>query len=86
MATLPTPEASARRILSIFALNNSRPHDVLMAQPADFAFRQAGGSAAEFQVGLEYAVQSGWLEISETNNIKLTNAGFAEIKPDEYSN
>jgi len=86
MATLPTPEASARRILSIFALNNSRPHDVLMAQPADFAFRQAGGSAAEFQVGLEYAVQNGWLEISETNNIKLTNAGFAEIKPDKNSN
>jgi hypothetical protein len=25
MATLPTPEESARRILSIFALNNSRP-------------------------------------------------------------
>ena len=86
MATLPKPEESARRILSIFALTNSRPDDALIAEQADFAFRQAGGSAAEFQVGLEYAVQNGWLEISETNNIKLTNAGFAEIKPDENSN
>jgi len=86
MATLPTPEEAARRILSIFALNNSRPDDVLMAEQANFAFRQAGGSAAEFQVGLECAVQNSWLEISETNNIKLTNAGFAEIKPDKNSN
>ena len=86
MATLPTPEEAARRILSIFALNNSRPDDVLMAEQANFAFRQAGGSTAEFQVGLEYAVQNGWLEISKTNNIKLTNAGFAEIKPDKNSN
>jgi hypothetical protein len=87
MATLPTPEESARRILSIFALNNSRPDDVLMAEPANFAFRQAGGSAAEFQAGLEYAVQNGWLAIGENNTIKLTNAGFAEnVKPDNYSN
>src|SRR5204863_1002203 len=57
-----------------------RPHDVLMAQPADFAFRQAGGSAAEFQVGLEYAVQSGWLEISETNNIKAYECRFCRNK------
>jgi glucose/arabinose dehydrogenase len=33
----------------------------------NFAFRQAGGSAAEFQAGLEYAVQNGWLEIGENN-------------------
>jgi hypothetical protein len=79
MATLPTPEEAARRILSIFALNNSRPDDVLMAEQANFAFRQAGGSAAEFQAGLEYAVQNGWLEIGENNTIKLTNAGFAEM-------
>ena len=86
MATLPTPEESARRILSIFALNtlnNSRPDDVLMAEQANFAFRQAGGSAAEFH---EYAVQNGWLEISNNDTIKLTNAGFAEIKPDKNSN
>ena len=83
MATLPTPEELARRILSIFALNNSRPDDMLMAEPAIFAFQQAGGSAAEFQAGLLYAVQNGWLEIGENDTIKLTNAGFAEnVKPD----
>jgi hypothetical protein len=86
MATSPTPEESARRILSIFALNNSRPDDVLMAEQANFAFRQAGGSAAEFQAGLEYAVQNGWLEISENDTIKLTNVGFAEIKPGKNAN
>jgi hypothetical protein len=79
MATLPTPEESARAILAIFALNNSRPDDVLMAGQGEFAFRQAGGTAAEFQAGLEYAVQNGWLEIGENNTIKLTNAGFTEM-------
>ena len=86
MATLPTPEESARRILSIFALNNSRSDDVLVAEQANFAFRQAGGSAAEFQTGLEYAVQNGWLEIGENNTIKLTNAGCRNVKPDKNSN
>ena len=79
MATLPTPEESARRILSIFGLNNSRPDDVLVAEQANFAFRQAGGSAAEFQTGLEHAVQNGWLETGENNTIKLTRAGFAQM-------
>jgi hypothetical protein len=50
-----------------------------MAGQVNFAFRQAGGRAAEFQAGLEYAVQNGWLEIGENNTIKLTNAGFTEM-------
>jgi TPP-dependent 2-oxoacid decarboxylase len=79
MATLPTPEESARAILAIFALQNSRPDDVLMAEQGNFAFRQAGGTAAEFQAGLEYAVQNGWLEIGNDNTIKLTNAGFTQM-------
>jgi hypothetical protein len=58
----------------------------LIAEQANFAFRQAGGSAAEFQAGLEYAVQNGWLEIGENNTIKLTNAGCRNVKPDKNSN
>jgi hypothetical protein len=50
-----------------------------MAGQVNFAFRQAAGRAAEFQAGLEYAVQNGWLEIGENNTIKLTNAGFTEM-------
>ena len=79
MATLPTPEESARAILAIFAVDNSRPDDVLIAGGVKFAFRQAGGMAEEFQAGLEYAVQNGWLEIGENNTIKLTNAGFTAM-------
>jgi hypothetical protein len=86
MATLPTPEESARAILAIFAVDNSRPDHVLMAGGVNFAFRQAGGMAEEFQAGLEYAVQNGWLEIGENNTIKLTNAGFTECKVGQNSN
>jgi hypothetical protein len=86
MATLPTPEESARAILTIIAFHNSRPDDVLVAEQINFAFRQAGGSAAEFQAGLEYAVQNGWLEIGKNNTIKLTNAGFSEMKVGQNSN
>ena len=85
MATLPTPEESAHAILAIFAVDNSRPDDVLIAGGVNFAFRQAGGRAAEFQPGLEYAVQNGWLEIGENNTIKLTNAGFTECKVGQNS-
>ena len=79
MATLPTPEESARAILAIFAVDNSRPDDVLIAGGVNFAFRQAGGMAEEFQAGLEYAVQNGWLEIGENDTIKLTSAGFQKV-------
>ena len=80
MATLPTPEESARAILGIFKATNSRPGDALMAGQANFAFQQAGGTAAEFTAGLEYAVETvHWVEIGQNNTIRLTDAGFAEM-------
>jgi hypothetical protein len=44
------------------------------------------GAQQNFRLASNYAVQNGWLEISENDTIKLTNAGFAEIKSDKNSN
>jgi hypothetical protein len=47
MATLPTPEESAHAILAIFAVDNSRPDDLLIAGGVNFAFRQPGGGGQQ---------------------------------------
>jgi len=80
MATLPTPEESARAILAIFSSPNSRPGHTLMAGHVNIAFQKAGGTAAEFGAGIKYAVETvGWLELGQNNTIKLTDAGFAAM-------
>jgi hypothetical protein len=79
MATLPTPEESARTILSIFGAHNVRPGNVLMAGALNIQFLRDGRTAAEYAAGLQYAESNGWLEAGPNNSITLTDAGFAQI-------
>jgi hypothetical protein len=79
MATLPTPEQSARAILAIFKLHNIRPGRVLMAGRVNMAFLTGRRTAAEYAEGLKYAEEKGWLEAGPNAIIKLTDAGFAEM-------
>jgi hypothetical protein len=79
MATLPTPEDSARKILAIFKSHNVRPDNVLMAGAVNIAFTKGGRTAAEYTEGLKYAEAKGWIETGPNSSIKLTSAGFAEM-------
>ncbi len=76
MATLPTPEESARVILAIFKKHNARPDFVLGSGPVNLQFLTAGGTAAEYLEGIKYADEQGWLEAGPNNGFKLTKAGF----------
>ena len=77
MATGPSPEDSARYILSIYIAHNCRPTHALMPQHFGVPFSAPGWHADDWKPGLEYAVQQGWIEIVSPTSFRLTEAGFA---------
>ncbi len=78
MATVPTPEDSARAILAIFASKGLRAGGALNPGQVNLQFLTNGGTAADYQAGGQYAKDHGWIEIS-TTSMRLTEAGFAEM-------
>jgi hypothetical protein len=71
----PTPEQSARKILSIFAEKNVRVGEILMAGQVNLAFLNDGIFRAEdYTAGCNYAQQRGWLEFNGST-IKLLKTG-----------
>jgi hypothetical protein len=77
MATAPTPEDAARRILAIFSSKDRRAGEVVRMNVFQGAFPVDGWRSDDFDAGLEYAVESGWVEMA-SGSLKLTDAGFAE--------
>jgi hypothetical protein len=74
MATIPTPEETALKILDIFKHFNCRPGNVL--HRLNFFSRI---EAEDFAPGVEFAAQQGWIEILKKGaSFKLTAAGFAK--------
>jgi hypothetical protein len=74
MATIPTPEETALKILDIFKHFNCRPGNVLYRR---IFFRRM--TAADFAPGMEFAAQQGWIEIlRKGSSFKLTAAGYAK--------
>ncbi|SER61312.1 hypothetical protein SAMN04487958_1024 [Vreelandella subterranea] len=80
MATLPTPEETAREILEIFVGHfNSRPGHVLRINNFTAVWHSRGLASEDFKPGMEYAVAQGWVDVqSDGDAFKLTDAGFAE--------
>jgi hypothetical protein len=61
----PTPEESARKILSIFAEKNIRVGEILMAGQVNRAFLNDRNLRGEdYSEGVQYAQQNGWLEFN----------------------
>jgi len=80
MATLPTPEQSARAILAIFREKSIRPGQILMAGQVNLQFLTSGGTAEDYGAGLTYAGERNWLEAGQGGvTLVLTDAGFAEM-------
>jgi hypothetical protein len=76
---MPTPEVSARAILSFFKLKDVRPNEMLVAGQVNQQFLTNGGQAADYAEGIQYAIERGWLEPLTNNRLRLTETGFAEI-------
>jgi len=78
MATLPSPEVSAKTILSCFS--GWRGDDVLMVGAVYVQFTKTGGSGEEYAAGIRCAIANGWIDCSREHRIRLTVAGEAAIK------
>jgi hypothetical protein len=79
MAAPTSPEASARAILAIFKVMGFGSGATLEKDQVKMQFAVNIGEAADFNAGLQYGVNHGWLELPSTTTIKLGVAGAAEM-------
>jgi hypothetical protein len=85
MTASPTAEQSARAILDIFKSRNCYAGDPLKITDVKTQFLENHGSAADYDAGLMYAEDNGWLEVTPTHDMQprdtltLTAVGFAQI-------
>jgi hypothetical protein len=80
MGTAQTAEESARSILAILRDRNVKPGESLRAGPVNRDFISNGGAALDFDAGLEYAAEMGWLLVVGAV-IRLTDRGVAQMMP-----
>jgi hypothetical protein len=78
MATPPTPEENARRVLQIYARFDSRPGHVLRASNFVAVGSRWRIPISDIQDGLDYAAEMNWIEETD-NGLRLTEAGFAAM-------
>lgn len=80
MATLPTPEQTAREILSIFVEHfKSRPGHVLRINNFLAVWHRRGLKSEDFPLGIEFAAEKEWVDVIDGGiSFRLTDAGFAE--------
>ena len=78
LAEAPTPEQSARKILSILRAEGLRANQGAELSSIQMKFLSDGGSNAEMQEGLVYAGQKNWIAEGDPRFILLTDDGFGE--------
>lgn len=80
MASLPSHEATAREILTIFVERfGCRADHVLQHKNFLAVWRTRGLHEADFKPGMEHAAEKGWVEIIRGgDSFKLTALGFSE--------
>ena len=85
MATIPTPEQSAREILSIFVTHaNMRPGNSLQLNHFFGIWIERGLHDEDLKHGMDYAQEKGWVEIHDNGySFRLTESGFAQAE-DRY--
>ncbi len=87
MASLPTPEESARHILEIFHEHSRRPGEVLRHNNFLLPFNKGGWRSEDFNSGIIYAAEQGWVELLERGiSVRLTRRGFEQAHKVEHGN
>ena len=79
MATLPTPEESARVVLGIYKRFGIRPGEVLRGNNFMAIAAKIDVRPEDIGVGLEYGYGQGWFEDGPNGSVRLTELGFSEI-------
>ena len=80
MATLPTPEQCAREILAVLVWHFGwLAGDVLRRNSFLTLWQQRGYSSSDFEAGVQFAVERGWLEVlPDGKSYRLTKSGFTD--------
>jgi hypothetical protein len=80
MATLATPEKCAHEILAIFVWHfGLRAGEVLRRNSFRVLWPQRGYRPKDFKAGLQFAIESGWLELLPgEDSYRLTRSGFTD--------
>ena len=80
MTAIPTPEECARAILAIFVSHfGLRPGEVLHRKSFLTLWPQRGYRPKNFKTGLQFAIESGWLELLPgDSSYRLTKSGFTD--------
>jgi hypothetical protein len=79
MPTRPTPEKCAREILAIFVFHFGLLAGGVLRRNSFFTlWPQRGYSAKDFEAGLQFAIESGWLELRPGDSYRLTKSGFTD--------
>lgn len=77
MANVPSAEESARKILAIFVQQfQARAGHVLRSNNFLAVMHLYDLRASDFNEGLKFAIEQGWVELLSDNAYRLTQAGF----------
>ena len=79
MATLPTSEENARKILEIFEHFNSRSGEGIMLNTIVAVAADRNWRMDDIRDGLEWGQSNGWFQEGDNDSIKLTDVGFTEM-------
>lgn len=79
MAHIRTPEEAARKILFQFRVANIRAGESLMRGAIKVKAQKEGLQSSDVTSGLQYAVENGWIVISNASFVRLTDVGFGEM-------
>jgi len=80
MTMSPTPEQWATAILDIFKSQNCIAGDPLKISNVKAQFLENHGSVGQYDAGLMYAEDNGWLEVSPARDMfTLTDIGFGKL-------
>jgi hypothetical protein len=80
MTGKPSPEDSARRVLSVFQDHTLRSGQELAARSFVLPFDELGWETSDREIGLRHAIENGSIEARDNDLLVLTDAGFAEIQ------
>ena len=79
MATLPTSEENARKMLEIFKHFGTRSGERIMSRNILAVAVNRNWRMEDIRDGLEWGLTNGWFEEENNDSIKLTDVGFAEM-------
>ncbi len=80
MATRPTPEESARKVLYVFVSFKVRAGEYLPDQSLRSGWEKLGLHFDDLAPGIDYSLQQGWIENKpeHPHSLWLTTLGFSE--------